>query len=46
MKAFKARGYCHRSDPAERTLVDSLLVLPPLLTFLPVQSPPFDPEGH
>lgn len=38
MKSFKAMGYCHRNDPAERTLVDLFLILPHLLTFLLVQS--------
>lgn len=44
MKPFKATGYCHRSDPAERSLVDSLLVLPHLLMLLPVQSCLFAPS--
>lgn len=38
MEPFKATGYCHRSDPVERTSVDSLLVLPHLLMFLLFQS--------
>lgn len=44
MKSFKAIGYCHRSDPVERTCVDSFLILPHLLTFLLVQSCPFAPR--
>lgn len=34
MKSFKATGHCHRRDPVEKTLVDSPLVSPCLLTFL------------